>query len=72
MKEHSKIINQFTTREWDVFNLLIEGHTNKVVAAELGISPKTVEAHRANIMRKSGARGLADLIALGKAAQSFI
>ncbi|EQB07423.1 response regulator receiver [Sphingobium quisquiliarum P25] len=51
-------------REREVFDLLVQGHSNKVVAAMLELSPKTVEDHRASIISKTGANGLAQLIAL--------
>lgn len=53
-----------TSRERQVFDLLVQGHSNKAVADQLGLSPKTVEAHRAAILAKTGASGLAQLIAL--------
>jgi FixJ family two-component response regulator len=53
-----------TRRERQVFDLLVQGHSNKAVAAALDLSPKTVEAHRAAIVLKTGANGLAQLIAL--------
>lgn len=53
-----------TPRERQVFDLLIQGHPNKVVADRLGLSPKTVEDHRAAVLAKTGANGLAQLIAL--------
>ncbi len=53
-----------TDREKDVFDLLVEGHQNKVVAHKLGISARTVEVHRARIMDKLGAKSLADLVRL--------
>ncbi|MDE2016319.1 MAG: DNA-binding response regulator, partial [Hyphomicrobiales bacterium] len=40
----------------------VAGDQNKEAARALGISPRTVEIHRANILRKTGARGLADLV----------
>lgn len=49
-------------RETEVMLLLVAGHPNKVVADRLGISPRTVEVHRAHIMEKTGARNLADLV----------
>ncbi|CAA7623767.1 response regulator transcription factor [Magnetospirillum sp. UT-4] len=49
-------------REHEVMLLLVAGHPNKVVADRLGISPRTVEVHRAHIMEKTGARTLADLV----------
>jgi DNA-binding NarL/FixJ family response regulator len=51
-----------TTREREVLQLLAEGQTNARVAAQLFISPRTVENHRANIMQKLGLHGQADLI----------
>ncbi len=51
-----------TDREKEVFDLLVEGHQNKVVAHKLGISTRTVEVHRARVMEKLGARSLADLV----------
>lgn len=51
-------------REREVFALLTRGLSNKMVALELGLSPKTVEDHRAAVMAKTGAQGLAELIAL--------
>ncbi len=54
-----------TDREKDVFDLLVEGHQNKVIAYKLGISTRTVEVHRGRVMDKLGARNLADLIKYG-------
>ena len=51
-----------TEREKEVLDLLVDGHQNKVVAHKLGISTRTVEVHRARVMEKLGARGLADLV----------
>ena len=51
-----------TEREKDVFDLLVQGHQNKVVAHKLGISTRTVEVHRGHIMGKLGAKCLADLV----------
>ena len=51
-----------TDREKEIFDLLVEGHQNKVVAHKLGISIRTVEVHRGRIMDKLNARNLADLV----------
>jgi two-component system response regulator FixJ len=48
-----------TPRERDVLRLLVDGRPNKVIAHELGISPRTAEIHRANVMDKLGVRSLA-------------
>jgi two-component system, LuxR family, response regulator FixJ len=49
-------------RETEVLFRLIDGRSNKVIAHELGISPRTVEVHRANVMRKTGAANFSELI----------
>lgn len=51
-----------TDREQEIFDLLVEGHQNKVVAHKLGISTRTVEVHRRHIMDKLAAKNLADLV----------
>lgn len=58
-----------TGRERDVVEGLIEGHPNKVIAFNLGISPRTVEIHRANLMRKLGATSLSQVLQIGFAAE---
>lgn len=59
-----------TERERDVFELLVEGHQNKAIAYKLGISTRTVEAHRARIMDKLEARSLADLVKYSMASRT--
>jgi DNA-binding CsgD family transcriptional regulator len=51
-----------TRRERAVLARVVDGDTSKEIARELGISPRTVEFHRANIMKKFGAKNLADLV----------
>jgi DNA-binding NarL/FixJ family response regulator len=51
-----------TAREREIIQLVAEGKSNKVAAATLGISVKTIEAHRANIMRKLHMRSVSDLV----------
>jgi DNA-binding CsgD family transcriptional regulator len=46
----------------DVLEGLLAGRSNKVIAQDLGISPRTVEIHRARLMQKLGARNVADAI----------
>ncbi len=57
-------ISSLTEREQDVFELVTEGLMNKAVAQELGISERTVELHRAQVMKKLDARTLAQLVRL--------
>ena len=51
-----------TAREREIIQLLAEGKSNKEAASVLGVSVKTVEAHRANLMRKLHFRSLSDLV----------
>ena len=55
---------RLSSRERDVFALLVKGLSSKAIAAELGLSPKTVEDHRSQIAAKTNTSGLAQLIAL--------
>jgi len=63
------LMAKLTGREAQVLERIVAGRLNKQIADDLGISIKTVEAHRANIMEKLGANTVADLlkIALGAA-----
>jgi two-component system, LuxR family, response regulator FixJ len=49
-------------RETEVLFRLVDGRSNKVIAQELGISPRTVEVHRANVMRKTNSANFSELI----------
>jgi len=51
-----------TAREREIIQLIAEGQSNKEAAATLGVSVKTIEAHRANIMRKLRLRSVSDLV----------
>lgn len=54
-------------REREVLAALVEGKANKVIGYELGISPRTVEVHRANLMEKLGVRSLPEAVRIGLA-----
>lgn len=54
-------------REQEVLNGVLAGKSNRVIGLELEISERTVESHRASIMRKTGARNLAELVRLAAA-----
>ena len=63
--EADKIQQRFkalTSRECEVFSLLVTGMANKEIAYKLGTSERTVKAHRAQIMEKMNAGSLADLV----------
>lgn len=65
-KDNHSSLSKLTQREKEVFNLVVQGFSNKVTSSKLNITPKTVEAHRANIMKKTGSVSLSDLINLAK------
>ena len=53
-----------TPRERDILQQLVIGHPNKIIAYHLNISPRTVEIHRANVMKKMNADSLSHLVRL--------
>lgn len=55
-------LQKLTSREYQVFERLVAGMSNKEIAAQLGISPRTVEFHRAHLMEKMAAKGLPELV----------
>ena len=68
-KAAKDLLSALTPRERGVLDKLVQGRSNKVVAYELGISPRTVEIHRAHIMNKMEASSLSDLVRLVLAAE---
>ena len=60
-------LNLLSPREREVLEGLLAGLPNKSIAYDLGISPRTVEIHRARVMDKMGARSLSELIRLALA-----
>ena len=57
---------QLSPRERQVMAHLVAGDSNKIIAARLGISPRTVEVHRAGVMAKFQARSLSELVLLAQ------
>jgi FixJ family two-component response regulator len=68
---HQKVLaarfQSLTPREHSVMELVVLGHSNKEIATQLGVSIKTVEAHRNKVMEKTQADSLADLVRLAMA-----
>ena len=64
VREAKAQLVSLTAREKQVMSLVVAGLLNKQIAAELGISAKTVENHRARVMEKMGVKGLAELVHL--------
>lgn len=62
-------IAALTPRERDVLRELARGNPNKTIAYDLGISPRTVEVHRANVMTKLDVRSLSDALRIAFAAR---
>lgn len=70
--ERRSILERLATlsaRERDVLAGLVAGHANKVIAYDLGISPRTVEIYRANVMTKMQAASLSELVRMTLVAQ---
>ncbi|MFN7167608.1 MAG: CheR family methyltransferase [Pannonibacter sp.] len=62
--EAAKRLSKLTVREREVLDRILSGQPNKNVAADLGISQRTVESHRASVMSKSGCKTLPELVRL--------
>jgi len=61
-------LHDLTPRQRQVMDLILAGHPNKNIAADIGVSQRTVESHRAEVMRKTGARSMPALARLAAAA----
>jgi len=57
-------VSTLSAREREVLDLVVTGKANKVIANELGLSPKTVEVHRARLMKKLNVSSVAELVQL--------
>lgn len=66
-----KRLDQLSRREEEVLHLLIRGMSNKLIAHEMNLSTKTVETHRAHIMRKLGVNSMAGLMWIALASGEY-
>jgi two-component system response regulator FixJ len=64
-KELDEKLSRLSPREREVMEHLVDGLTNKEIARQLDISPRTVEVYRAGVMDKMGARNLSSLVKMG-------
>jgi two-component system, LuxR family, response regulator FixJ len=63
--EHSRIrthLETLTAREREVLDLMTQGKQNKAIAQDLGVSPRTIEIHRARVLEKMDAQSVAELV----------
>jgi len=60
--KYSDYLSLLTEREYEVMEEMVKGKMSKVIAADLGISQRTVEDHRAKVMSKLNAKSLADVV----------
>jgi FixJ family two-component response regulator len=60
--EFSERLQMLTFREREVLDLALKGHSSKVIARELGISHRTVELHRSNLLEKLGVASITELL----------
>ncbi|WP_407178804.1 response regulator transcription factor [Bradyrhizobium sp. STM 3562] len=61
------LYESLTDREREIFSLVVAGLMNKQIAAEIGVAEITVKIHRGRVMKKMGARSLADLVRMAEA-----
>ena len=69
MRDAAVRLQALTARERDVLDGLADGLPNKTIAYDLGISPRTVEIHRANLMTKLDVRSLSEALRIAFAAR---
>ncbi len=65
LEKHAELrrrLESLTPREREVMAFVVDGKANKVIAIDLGLSERTIEIHRANVMEKMGARSVAHLV----------
>lgn len=71
-EQANQLLASLTPRERQIMELLVNGKANKTIAAELSISARTVEVHRARVMEKLNARSLADVVRIALDTDNFV
>jgi FixJ family two-component response regulator len=66
VRDARKLLDKLTPREREVFEFVVRGNMNKQTARALGITERTIKAHRERIFDKLGARTIADLVSLAE------
>jgi FixJ family two-component response regulator len=62
IEKYKSLINSLTAREYEIFNFVITGAPNKIIASELSIAEHTIKNHRLKITEKLGVKSVAELI----------
>ncbi|MGI2259628.1 response regulator transcription factor [Shewanella sp. GXUN23E] len=62
--KHQALIDSLTEREQEIFRLVVNGYTNKQMAETLFVAVRTIEVHRAKVMKKLGVTNMAELLKL--------
>jgi len=62
VRDAAKRLERLSEREREVLHEVVQGRPSKLIASALGISEKTVDVHRSNVMRKTGTRSIAELV----------
>jgi two-component system response regulator FixJ len=70
--EYTERLARLTPREREVMDLLVQGKSNRQVAVDLSVSPRTVEVHRAAIKQKLGVKSLSDIVRMALLEQGDI
>ena len=66
MNLHVELVASLTRREREVFDRMVRGRPNKQIAHALGLSERTVKAHRRAVMEKLGVRSLAEAVLIAE------